>query len=87
MSQSTFSEYILYGAYVRGVLGYETAGHAPSTRPLDKHSWGLDLSAPEALSAFLRDFPAETIAVMIHSKDPIDMDSYRRELHRIWESA
>jgi hypothetical protein len=87
MNQRSFSEYVLYGAYVRGVLGLESSGHVPSKRPLDKHSWGMDLSSPKALTDFLSDFDPQTIAVMVHSKDPIDLNRYRSELRRIWDTV
>jgi hypothetical protein len=80
----TFSEYILYGVYVRRVLGYERAGHVPSKVPLVKTSWDHDVSSNTAMRQFFESFDDDTIAVMIHSKDGIAVDSYRNQVHRAW---
>ena len=84
---STFSEYILYGVYVREVLGYERSGHCPSTVPLVKASWDLDLSSGAAMEEFFSEFEPETVAVMIHSKDGIPVDSYRRHVYQSWSEG
>ena len=82
---STFSEYMIYGIFVREVLGYDQVDHAPSSVPLVKHSWGVNLSTASAIDAFFSDFDPRTIAVMIHSKDGIDVFRYRANLKRLWE--
>jgi hypothetical protein len=79
-----FSEYTLYGIFVREVLGYSAVDHAPSTVPLVKPSWGEELTTERAISAFFADFDPQTIAVMIHSKAGIDPDRYRHHLERLW---
>jgi hypothetical protein len=42
--QRTFSEYVLYGIYLRSVVGYAASRHAPSTVALVKEPWDYDLS-------------------------------------------
>lgn len=81
----TFSEYILYGVYCRAVLGYQRSGHVPSTTPLIKGSWGLDLTREDALQRFFSDFDTDTVGVMIHSRDGLDAAQYRRYLEGLWE--
>jgi hypothetical protein len=80
----TFSEYMIYGIFVREVLGYEAVDHAPSTVPLIKPAFGLSTAAIET---FFTDFDPRTVGVMIHSKDGIDVSRYRRQLERLWERA
>lgn len=87
MRLSTFSEYVLYGAHTRGVLGYERAGHHPSTLPLVKPSWGLDLSDAKAFDDFFSVVDPATVAVMIHSKDSIEPAHYRDRLVEQWNRA
>ena len=84
MRLPTFSEYILYGSYTRGVLGYEHSGHHPVALPLVKASWGVDLRDEKAFDDFFATFDPATIAVMIHSKDGIDPTRYRRQLEQMW---
>jgi uncharacterized protein DUF6492 len=81
-----FSEYFLYGVFVREVLGYEAVDHAPSTVPLVKPSWGAPLTSESAIGAFFADFDPRTIAVMIHSKDNIDPARYRQHLEHTWNA-
>jgi Family of unknown function (DUF6492) len=83
----SFSEYMIYGVFVREVLGYDQVDHAPSTAPLVKPSWGLQLATASAIDAFFRDFDPRTVAVMIHSKDGIDASRYRHHLERLWDDA
>ena len=87
MRLPTFSEYVLYGAHTRGVLGYENAGHHPSTLPLVKASWGLDLGNARAFDDFFSVLDPATVAVMIHSKDGIDPIRYREYLMALWDAA
>ncbi|WP_338502691.1 DUF6492 family protein [Sphingomonas kaistensis] len=75
--QRTFSEYILYGVYIREVMGYENSRHAPSTVALVRQPWDHDLSTPEGLRRFIVEPEKDNIAVMIHSKfdiAPADVD-------------
>jgi hypothetical protein len=83
----TFAEYIIYGVFVREVLGYDKVDHEPSMVPLVKGSWGVDLSTGAAIDAFFSDFDPRTVAVMIHSKDRIDATRYRPYLERWWANA
>jgi hypothetical protein len=82
----SFSEYMIYGVFVREVLGYGQVDHAPSTVPLVKPSWGVSLTTDAAIDAFFSDFDPRTVAVMIHSKDGIDVSRYRPHLERLWHS-
>ncbi len=86
MRLPTFSEYVLYGAHTRGVLGYERAGHFPSTLPLVKPSWGLDLSNANTFDDFFSVLDPATVAVMIHSKDGIDPAQYHQHLLALWDA-
>lgn len=87
MRLPTFSEYILYGVHTRAVLGYERARHHPSTMPLVKPSWGLDLNDPAVFDDFFSDLDPATVAVMIHSKDGFDPARYRDRLVAFWDAA
>jgi hypothetical protein len=82
----TFSEYMLYGVFVREVLGYDAVDHSSSTRPLVKPSWGTALTTETAVGAFFEEFDPQTIALMIHSKDPYDPVILRRYLERQWNT-
>jgi hypothetical protein len=84
---SRFSEYMLYGIFVRDVLGYATTDHAPSDVPLVKASWGSDLTTEAALEGFFGELNASTVAVMIHSKDGIDPLNIRHYLLRGWNQS
>jgi Family of unknown function (DUF6492) len=75
--QGTFSEYILYGIFVREVLGYGASLHAPSTRALVKQPWDHDLTSPEGLKTYIHDLEPDNIAVMIHSKDGLPVSAAR----------
>jgi hypothetical protein len=85
--QRTFSEYILYGCFVRAVLGYAEAGQRPSDVPLIKHSWGMDISTAPAVSDFFAAFDSRTLGVMAHSKDATDLAQMRIELERQWRKT
>jgi Family of unknown function (DUF6492) len=80
----SFSEYMIYGTYVREALGYAATDHEPSTVPLVKATWGRGLMNEPSMRAFFTDFDPETIAVMIHSKDGILPDYYRPHLEQLW---
>jgi Family of unknown function (DUF6492) len=75
--QRTFSEYILYGIYLRSVVGYAASRHAPSTVALVREPWDYDLSAAGELKRFFDDISSENIAVMIHSKDGLPVSAAR----------
>jgi hypothetical protein len=84
---SSFSEYVLYGVFVREVMGYAAVDHAPSAAPLVKASWGLQLTTESAIDGFFAEFDPRTVAVMVHSKDDVDMTSVRRHLVSRWDQA
>ena len=79
-----FSEYMLYGVFVREFLGYEKADHAPSAVPLVKGSWGNAMTSDSAISSFLKDIDDDTVAIMVHSKDPNAPELLRLHLRREW---
>lgn len=64
----TFSEYILYGVFVREVLGYNDSQHAPSSLALVRQPWHHDLSTTDGLRRFITEPDENNVAVMIHSK-------------------
>ena len=81
-----FSEYMIYGIFVREVLGYDHVNHAPSSIPLVKASWHMALCDDLEIDSFFADFDPRTLAVMIHSKSNIDVYRYRPHLERLWKS-
>lgn len=85
-NQRSFSEYMLYGAFVRRVLGYSYSGHEPTDVPFVKASWGSDLSSRDKLADFMADFDDRTVAVMAHSKDAVDLADLRGHLQKRWAS-
>ena len=78
---------MIYGIFVREVLGYNAVDHAPSTVPLVKASWNAALTTDSAIDAFFADFDPQTVAVMVHSKDGVDPARYRPHLERRWDKA
>jgi hypothetical protein len=82
-----FSEYMIYGTFVREVLGYDAVNHAPSAVPLVKASWGVSLATDAAIDTFFADFDPRTVAVMIHSKDGVDPARFRHHLERLWSAG
>jgi hypothetical protein len=84
---SSFSEYMLYGIFVREFLGYAEVDHAPSAVPLVKASWGSDLTTDSSLDAFFGEFDSRTVAVMVHSKDGVDPARFRHHLERRWRQS
>ena len=73
----TVSEYILYGVFIRTVIGYEASHHVPTARALVKVPWGHDLSTAIGMKAFFDTIVPENIAVMIHSKDGLPVSAAR----------
>jgi Family of unknown function (DUF6492) len=84
---ANFSEYALYGIFVREVLGYDAVDHEPSTIPLVKGSWRLPLKTNSQIETFLADLDPRTVAVMIHSKDENDPARLRQHLERLWNEV
>jgi hypothetical protein len=68
----SFSEYMLYGIFVREAMGYDAVDHAPSTMPLVKGSYGVAITTDLAIETFLADLGPRTAAVMVHSKGQND---------------
>jgi hypothetical protein len=69
----SFSDYMIYGVSLREIAGHDEADHARSTVPFVKPSQGISLSTVSAIETFFRDFDARTVAVMIRSRDGIDV--------------
>ena len=78
---------MIYGIFVRELLGYNVVDHAPSTVPLVKGTWNGPLTTDSAIDAFFADFDPQTVAVMVHSRDGIDRARYRRHLQRLWDAT
>jgi hypothetical protein len=84
---ATFSEYILYGVYIRQVLGYPASHHQPTARPLIKQPWDYDLRSEVGRASYFSEIEPGNIAVMIHSKDGIATHDVRRYLDPILKAA
>lgn len=82
--QITFSEYILYGVFVREVLGYPASDHVASRRPLVRQPWQHDLGHEAGLRSYIEDIEPGNIAVMIHSKDGITARQTRPLFEAAW---
>ena len=80
----TVSEYILYGVFVREVIGYGASGQKPSQIPLVKTSWDSDMTTPQGINDFFEQFDPRTIAIMAHSKDSIDQVRLRELIEAQW---
>ena len=80
----SFSEYMLYGTFVREVLGYEATGHAPSDIPLVKTLWGRGSENGSKIADLFSDFDTRTIGIMVHSKDGIEPHQFRHRLVERW---
>ena len=82
--RTSFSEYMLYGTFVREILGYGATNHTPSQVPLVKANWGGPIHNDASANAFVNEVAPESIALMIHSKDNSDMDSVIRAVRQSW---
>ncbi len=85
--QRTFSEYILYGIFVRNVIGYDASDHAPSTRALVKLPWDHNLSTHAGLKSFFETIDPDNIAVMIHSKGGLPVSAARPYFEALFAGA
>jgi hypothetical protein len=81
----SFSEYMLYGIFVREALGYEAVDHSPSEVSLVLGSWGKATVTDMAIEALLSDCDDRTIAVMVHSKGNNDPSRLRLHLQKRWD--
>ena len=82
----TFSEYTLYGAYIRGNVGYENSMHVPSSEPLVRQPWSHDFSSQQSIRDYICEPNVGNIAVMIHSKFGISADALRPHFREVWNS-
>jgi len=81
----SFSEYTLYGIFVREALGYEAVDHSPSEVPLVSGSWGKAMVTDMAIETLFAGCHDRTIAVMVHSKDDHDTSRLRLHLRKRWD--
>ena len=81
----SFSEYIIYGTFVRHRVGLEAARHFPDDRPLVQLSWGADMRDPRALRNLFDTLHDSAIAVMVHSKDGVSTDAYEGLVRQQWK--
>lgn len=84
---STFSEYILYGVFVRESIGYAHSYQKPSQVPLVKTSWDSNIATTAGLKSFFEEIDSPNIAVMAHSRDPIDWNAYADLVRAEWRKA
>lgn len=83
----SFSEYVLYGVFVREFLGYAKAAQAPSQVPLVKTSWDNDIATPAGMRVFFEQIDDRNIALMAHSKDAIDWHLYCELIQQHWKKS
>lgn len=82
----TFSEYVLYGTFVRCALGYPRSAHVPSVQPLVRQPWAHDFSTPEGIRDFIGNIEPGNIAVMIHSKYDLTAADLRPHFEHAWNA-
>lgn len=83
----SFSEYMLYGTYVRCGPGREPSRHFSDNRMLVQTSWHKDTGSIEGLQELFSSLPPEAVAVMVHSKDGVDPEIYAALTRRMWAAA
>lgn len=81
--QKTFSEYILYGVYIRNLLGYDRSAHVSSRKALVRQPWDFDLSQEKVLEDYISNPEPDNVAVMLHSKFNINVEK-AREIYTRW---
>lgn len=82
----SFSEYTLYGIFVREVLGYDAANHVASDVPLIKALLGRASTNGSEINDLFSDFDPQTIGIMVHSKDGIEPHHFRHRLEECWRN-
>lgn len=80
----SFSEYMMYGTFVRYGPGLEECGHFSDARKLVETSWHRDTTTREGLTELFAKAPSEAVAVMVHSKDGIDPATYSEIARHHW---
>jgi hypothetical protein len=83
----TVSEYILYGVFIRCVLGYDKSLHVPTTKPVVRQPWGHDLASAAGLRSFICDLEPGNAAVMVHSKFEVSVQQLRPLFRDAWRAA
>lgn len=85
--QKSFSEYAIYGAFVRRGQGLDAAGHFSDSRMLVQTSWHKDTGTAAGLESLFTSAPDSAVAVMVHSKDSISPADYRRFVEQVWREG
>lgn len=85
-SQSSFSEYTLYGIFAEEKVGLDELGLYPFNEPLMHLSWAYDTSNPVERDRFIRDLPETSYAMMFHSKHRTPVTAYEQQVRAIWPS-
>jgi hypothetical protein len=80
----SFSEYMLYGIFIRESLGLEAAGIYPFNRPIMHLSWDYDISIQDELAKFITALPEESVAAMFHSKNRVHVREYENDVRKLW---
>ncbi|WP_120716549.1 DUF6492 family protein [Tsuneonella amylolytica] len=83
----TFSEYMLYGIWVRCGAGFLESGHFADPRPLVHTNWDRTLASDDDFERFFSQLPDEALAVMVHSKDGIEPTHYARFARDRWSKS
>ena len=83
-AQRTFSEYVLYGCFVRNFVGYDAAGHVPSDSSVVGYSWGKDIARSDVLAAVFDGMKPHEVGVMLHSKSRPDLTLVQQFAEKAW---
>lgn len=81
----SFSEYILYGTFIREAFGLEAANVYPFNRPIMHLSWDYDISRPADLAKFISTLSDDSVAAMFHSKNRVHVREYEDVVRKLWE--
>lgn len=82
--EKSFSEYMMYGTYVRQQSTLSDMRHFGDQRVLVQNSWGHATQSQGDLEKLFAAAPPEAVAVMVHSKDNVDPAMYRRFVEQEW---
>jgi len=82
--KKSFSEYMIYGAYVQHCLGMNEAGCFLDDRPNLFLCWGYDFKSKVDRTRFFEEVPSDSFGIMIDSKYGISVDEYREQVQTLW---
>jgi len=83
-----FSEYMTYGVYVDYIVGLPASGHFHDDAANLHLCWDYDLQSDGGVERFLSHYdPTTHFGVLIHSKDGIPVERYRRGIEAIWSKS